>query len=258
MNVQEYLRRIGIEELTAPTADNLRRIQQAHLRAVPYENLDILMKKPIRLDAEALYEKIVGQRRGGYCFEVNELLGHLLRGLGYEVTDLFGRFLRGESGIPMRRHHVLMVRCIDDEIPYIADVGVGTGSPNLPMRMVEGGQLEDGVITYRLTKRDFFGWVLEDLKKGEWGPVYSFTEEPNAPIDYLTASFWCEHAEESIFNKGAMVSLRTETGRRTIDGDEARIFDGDHVTVLPLGSWEEKERILKDWFGIVLPEGERV
>ena len=110
------------------------------------------------------------------------------------------------------------------------------------------------IFAYRLTKQDFFGWVLEDRKQDEWGPVYSFTEEPNAPIDYVTASFWCEHAPESIFNKGAMVSLRTDTGRRTIDGDEARVFDGDGVTVYPLASWEEKKKVLREWFGIVLPE----
>ena len=258
MDKKAYLERIGIFEELAPTAENLRRIQTAHLRAVPYENLDILMKKPIRLEKEALYEKIVVNRRGGYCFEVNELLGHLLRELGYEVTDLFGRFLRGEQGIPMRRHHVLMVKCMDDAVPYIADVGVGSGSPNIPMRMTVGEAVQDGVIAYRFAKHDFFGWVLEDCKKGEWGPVYGFTEEPQAPIDFLATSFWCEHAEESIFNKGAMVSLRTETGRRTIDVNEARIFDGDEVTVLPLKDWGEKEKILKEWFGIGLPEGARV
>ena len=258
MNTKAYLERIGIFEELAPTKENLRRIQTAHLRAVPYENLDILLGKPISLEKNALYEKIVVNRRGGYCFEVNELLGHLLRDLGYEVTDLFGRFLRGETGVPMRRHHVLMVKCIDDEVPYIADVGVGTGSPNMPMRMTVGEKVQDGVITYRFGRHDFFGWVLEDRKNDELGPVYSFTEEPQAPIDFLATSFWCEHAEESIFNKGAMVSLRTETGRRTIDADEARIFDGNEVTVLPLETWAEKDRILREWFGIVLPEGARV
>lgn len=258
MDSKAYLERIGIFEELTPTKANLQRIQTAHLRTVPYENLDILLKKPIRLDAESLYEKIVVQHRGGYCFEVNELLGHLLRELGYEVTDLFGRFLRGETGIPMRRHHVLMVKCMDDTVPYIADVGVGTGSPNLPMRMALGAELKDGVVTYRFAKHDFFGWVLEDCKKGEWGPVYSFTEEPQSPIDFLATSFWCEHAEESIFNKGAMVSLRTETGRRTIDVDEARIFDGNDVKVFPLKDWAEKEKVLREWFGIVLPEGARV
>ena len=258
MDSRKYLQRIGIFEELAPTRANLERIQRAHLKSVPYENLDILLKKPIVLEKEALYEKIVMNHRGGYCFEVNELLGHLLRDLGYEVTDLFGRFLRGETGIPMRRHHVLKVKCIDDEIPYIADVGVGSGSPNMPMRMAVDEESQDGVIAYRFGRHDFYGWVLEDKKQGVWGPVYGFTEEPQAPIDFLATSFWCEHAEESIFNKGAMVSLRTDTGRRTIDNDEARIFDGDSVTVIPLASWEEKKKVLKEWFGIALPEGARV
>ena len=258
MDCKAYLERIGIYEIPEATVASLAMIQKAHLRTVPYENLDILMKRPIELDVEKLYEKIVVNRRGGYCFEVNELLGWLLRGLGYEVTDLFGRFLRGETGIPMRRHHVLMVKAKDDEIPWLADVGVGSGSPNLPMRMTLGEEMNDGVITYRFAKHDFFGWVLEENKRGEWGPVYCFTEEKQAPIDFATTSFWCEHAPESIFNKGAMVSLRTENGRKTIDCDEARIFEGDSVETRAIGSWEEKKEILKSWFGIVLPEGTKV
>lgn len=258
MDCKAYLERIGIHEIPEATAASLAMIQKAHLRSVPYENLDILMKKPIELEAEKLYEKIVVNRRGGYCFEVNELLGWLLRGLGYEVRDLFGRFLRGETGIPMRRHHVLMVWAKDDDVPWILDVGVGSGSPNVPMRLVPGEEVQDGTVTYRFARDDFFGWVLEENKAAQWGPVYCFTEERQATIDFVTTSFWCEHAAESIFNKAAMVSLRTEDGRKTIDGDEARIFEGDQVEVRKIGSWEEKQTILKDWFGIVLPPDARI
>lgn len=258
MNEKAYLNRIGICDVPAPTVSSLALLQRAHLLTVPYENLDILLGQPIRLETEALYEKIVLHHRGGYCFEVNELFGSLLRSLGYGVTDLFGRFLRGESGIPMRRHHVLMVRAQDDDVPWLADVGVGTGSPTCPMRLTAGAEVQDGAVRYRLIQRDFFGWVLQDWKRGQWEDVYSFTEEPQAPIDFLTASFWCEHAPESIFNKSAMVSLRTETGRRTLDGDEARIFEGDAVTVRALADWSEKLSLMRDWFGIDLDEDQKV
>ena len=258
VNSEKYLARIGIGERLLPTGDNLKRIQRAHLFHVPYENLDILLGRPIDLSHEALYDKIVARQRGGYCFEVNELLGWLLRDLGYEVTDFFGRFLRGESGIPMRRHHVLKVVCPDDGEAYLADVGVGTGSPTCPMRLSEGETLREGNLTYRLVKKSFFGWVLEDDRHGDWEAIYSFTEEPQAPIDFAAASFWCEKSPDSIFNKEAMVSLRTQTGRRTIDGDEAREFSGESVSARPLASWDEKRALLRDWFGIGLEENERV
>ncbi len=258
MNHEKYLNRIGIDQIPDPTVENLARLQRAHLFSVPYENLDILLKRPIALDAEALYEKIVTRRRGGYCFEVNELFGWLLRQLGYRVTDLFGRFLRGEAGVPMRRHHVLLVHAADDETPWLADVGVGTGSPTCPMRMAENLVQQDGATQYRLAKQDFFGWVLEEYKRGQWEAVYSFTEEAQAPIDFVAASFWCEHAPDSIFNRAAMVSLRTERGRRTMDGDEARVFEGDQVTVRQMESWAEKRTVLREWFGIELAEDERV
>lgn len=255
MSVGKYLERIGIEGLPEPTPETLCRIQTAHLQTVPYENLDILMHRPISLAPEALYDKIVLRRRGGYCFEVNELLAWLLRELGYSVTDLFARFLRGESSRPMRRHHVLAVRCPDADGAYLVDVGVGSGSPNRPVRITEGEVLYDGSAVYRLTTDPLDGWLLSEQKDDTWQPVYSFSEERNEAVDFVTTSFWCEYAKESIFNKAPMVSLRTPNGRRTLDGDEARIFDGLSVSTRKLKDPAEQAQILKEWFGIDLTQG---
>ena len=250
MNAKLYLERIGLTGPIEPTVANLKRLQKAHLFSVPYEKLDILAGRPIQLIEEALFDKIVLRRRGGYCFELNELFGHLLRALGYEVTDSFGRFLRGETGIPMRRHHVLLVRAQDDDVRWLADTGVGTGSPTLPVRMVEGEPLRDGKDTYRLRRDDFLGWVLEEQKEDGWRDVYSFTEERQLPVDFIAASFYCEKSPDSIFNKAPMISLRTETGRRTRDGDEFRIFDGDRVQVITPPTEEERLSLNREWFGL--------
>lgn len=250
MNAERYLTRIGLNESSLPaTAQSLETLQRAHLYTVPYENLDILAGKPIVLEKEALYEKIVERRRGGYCFELNELFGRLLRALGYGVTDSFGRFLRGETQIPMRRHHVLLVSCEGGE-RFLCDVGVGNGSPTRPVPLIEGKALIDGRDTYRLRRDDFLGWVLEEAYKGGWRDVYSFTEERQLPVDFVATSFYCEKSPASPFNKAPMISLRTPEGRKTRDGDEFRIFDASGVRVITPEAPEEIDRLTREWFGL--------
>lgn len=250
MDVQAYLNRIGLKEREKATGAYLATLQKAHLFHVPYENLDILAGKRLSLDEDALFDKIVIRHRGGFCFELNELFGRLLRALGYEVIDCFGRFLRGEKEIPKRRHHVLIVTPPDTDERWLCDVGVGSGSPTFPVRIKEGVEQHQGEALYRMEKRPFLGWVLMEYKHGAWEDVYSFTEEPQLPADFLTTSYFCEHAEESPFNKKAIVSLRNPTGRRTVDGDEFRIFDGEEVTVRPVTDENERAALLREWFGL--------
>ena len=107
--VKAYLARIGLSGELPLTAETLTRIVSAHYQTVPYENLFILSGTPLDLSPEALFQKIVLEHRGGFCFELNAALGELLEGLGFSVTHLAARFLRGEpEGIPMRRHHILL------------------------------------------------------------------------------------------------------------------------------------------------------
>ncbi|MEG0768104.1 MAG: arylamine N-acetyltransferase [Clostridia bacterium] len=235
LDVAAYLARIGYRGDEKPTADALRALQFAHLSAVPYENLDLLQGIPLSLEVEKLYDKIVCRHRGGYCFELNELFGWLLRTLGYEVTDYFARFLSDEPSIPMRRHHVLGVSVPGEMERWLCDVGVGSGSPNFPVKMVYALEQSQGNECYRFDLDAFLGWVLKTRKQGVWKPLFSFTEEPQLPIDFVATSFYCEHAPDSPFHQAAMISRRTSTGRYTLDGDTFKHFDGEQVTV-----WKEK------------------
>jgi len=238
MNVKAYFDRIGLpmpDDLT-PTSELLRKLQFAHCTAVPYENLDMMRGIPTSLEVDALYEKIVVNRRGGLCFELNGAFGALLRELGYGVTDLAARYLRGESTIPMRRHRVLKVQAIDGL--WLCDVGIGEICPREPVRLLEGvAQAQLGEL-YRLEKDTFLGWVLSDFHKGAWRRFYSFTEEPQLMVDYIAPNFYCEKHPDSPFNKDEMFSLKTPTGRITLDGHIFKEFDGDTVMVKELSDEE--------------------
>lgn len=235
MNVKAYFQRIGLEmpEKIVPDSALLRKLQFAHCTTVPYENLDMIRGIPTSLEAETLYEKIVVNRRGGICFELNGSFGNLLRELGYGVTDLAARYLRGETELPMRRHRVLKVQAIDGV--WLCDVGIGEICPREPIALLEGVTQEQFGEKYRLEKDGFLGWILMDYRKEKWHYFYSFTEEPQLMVDYIAPNFYCEQHPDSPFNKQEMFSLKTEAGRITLDGHLYKEFRGDNVfaTELP-------------------------
>lgn len=233
--VSHYFRRIGLEfpeqpEQLLPDSALLAKLHFAHCTTVPYENLDILRQIPLSLDENDLYEKIVVQGKGGYCFELNGLFGWLLRELGYQVEERAARYLRGEPEIPMRRHRVLKVTACDGRV-WCCDVGIGEVCPRLPVELIEGREQPQLGECYRFEKDAFLGWVLRDLYKGGWRDFYSFTEEPQLTKDFVALSFYCEKHPDSPFIHQEMFSLKTASGRITLDGHTFKEFADGNVTV---------------------------
>ena len=244
-----YFKRLGLSlpDPLIPDSALLQKIQYAHCTKIPYENLDILRSVPLDLDYDSLFDKIVTRGRGGYCFELNGLLGWLLRELGYQVTDYMARYLRGESTIPMRRHRVLKVVATDGT--WICDVGIGEVAPRLPIRLEEHTVQEQYGETYRLTKDPFLGWVLEDLHHGKWRNFYAFTEEPQLNVDFIAPSFYCEKNPDSPFTSQEMFSLKTAEGRITLDGNVFKRFSDGSVEARELQTAAEMQEAYRQ-FGL--------
>ncbi len=251
MNISEYYERIGLvfDPSERPSAELLRRLQYAHVTTVPYENADIVRGVPLSLDPDDLYKKIVIGRRGGYCFELNGLYGQLLRAAGFNVkAEYFARFLRGETVIPMRRHRVLHVEA--DGRDWLCDVGIGNVAPRYPLLLEEGTVQEQFGETYRFRRDDFLGWVVTELHKGEWRDVFSFTEEPQLDVDFEATSFFCERHDTSPFNKEWMFSIKTETGRKTLDGNVFKVFNGDEAVEVTALDGDSLIFTMREVFGI--------
>jgi N-hydroxyarylamine O-acetyltransferase len=232
-----------------PTPELLSSVQLAMATRIPYENLDILRGVPLSLDYGDLYDKIVLRHRGGYCFELNGFLGEVLRSLGYGVTEYMARYLRGECEIPMRRHRVVIAEA-EDGSRLICDVGIGQSAFRLPLPFREGAESSQFGEVYRVTREPFFGWVISDFYHGEWRRFYSFTEEVQLNIDYVMPSFWCEHAPDSPFITAPMLSIKTEDGRITVDGDVFRIFRGEEVEETTLSDEAERRAVYRKYFGL--------
>ena len=248
--IRAYLHRLGISEdrTFSHTYGELCEIQYAHACRIPYENFDILNSVPLSLEPDDLFDKIILHRRGGYCFELNGLLGWLLSALGFSVTDYFARFLRGESGIPMRRHRILRVSCAEGDC--ICDVGVGQIAPRYPLFLREHEIQEQFGETYRFERDDVLGWVLWEQHKGEWRQYLSFFEEPHFPVDFIQPSFYCEKHPDSPFPKALMLSIKTEKGRKTVDGNVYKEFEGDTLIQIEEGLTDTtlREHMIKDFY----------
>jgi arylamine N-acetyltransferase len=249
-DVIAYLDRIGYSGPIDTSIATLAQLQECHLHTVPYENIDILNRVPLSLEIPDLINKIVVRRRGGYCFELNALFGWLLQEIGFSVTNYFARFWRDEmDNPPKRRHQILQVEAEGNL--YLCDVGVGGVAPRRPIHMAENLEHMQGDECYQLVRDSYFGWMLCEKKKGQWSRIYSFTEEPQLPKDYIMASYWCENAPDSKFINNTNVAIRTAEGRNSIAGTEFRIFTAEGVRTFTPKTEEEYAEALRTYFGIV-------
>ena len=247
--INGFLSRIGLADIdTECTLELLSSIQEACVLNIPYENLSILRGESLPTDADALYDKIVTQGRGGYCFELNAFLHAMLAEMGFDTKSCFARFLRGETDIPFRRHRIVIVTLKGED--YMLDIGVGQTAPRFPLKLEENMIQEQNGETYRFKKDSELGWVLWEYHGGEWRRYISFTTEKQYEIDFFPTSFWCEKHPESPFNKAEMIAIKTKNGRKTVNGNEYKIFEGDTCIHCEKMSSERKKEILYSVFGL--------
>ena len=232
VNVDAYLRRIGLGDGTAPldaSAAALARLHRAHVATIPFENLDPLRGVPVSLELGPLQDKLVTRRRGGYCFEQNTLLGAVARELGFIVTPMLGRV--GPRTNPERgRTHLLLNIRDRDGMQWHADVGFGVsahaGTPPEPLPFAGADEsLRDGW-RYRIERHGDELVLTTASAGGPWGDMYSFVPEPVAQIDIEMGNWWsCTQPNRARFTR-LLVVASTVMGRRTLltDADGALVL----------------------------------
>lgn len=214
-----YRHRIAYHGSVEPTAATLRALHLAHLRAVPFENLDILLGRPIVLDEAALFAKIVRRRRGGFCYELNGLFAALLRDLGFAVTLLAAQFPR-EAGqtAPEEDHLVLLAHAVDSAEPWLVDVGAGRGSFVVPLRTTTTAKQPQPAAdaSFRLIPENERQRLLRRERGGPWEPSYSFTWRARTLADFEAGSLYHQTSPDSHFPRQRICSLLTPSGRITL------------------------------------------
>lgn len=249
LDVTSYLGRIAYSGPTAPTAETLRAIHHAHLLAVPFENLDIALGRAIVVDEAAIVRKIVEQRRGGFCYELNGAFAALLRALEFRVTLLSARVSRAGGGEGPEFDHLTLR--VDLDQPWLADVGFGESFLE-PLRLEPGTEQVDPAGTFRLLRIEE-RLQLEKLSPNRiWKRQYSFAQQPRNLGDFAAMCSYHQTSPESHFTQNRICTRATPDGRITLSGMKMIVTrDGGREEKM-LVSEEERERVLQQFFGIRL------
>ncbi|ALG07924.1 arylamine N-acetyltransferase family protein [Kibdelosporangium phytohabitans] len=247
LDLDAYLRKIGVTE------PSLRSVHSAHVRAIPFENVDVLLGSTPKLDMASIQAKLLDRTRGGYCYEHNLLYTAALERLGISVQRLTARPRVG--GGPARpKTHMMAIAEVDGR-QWVTDVGWGGGCLLEPMPFEEG-TMRQGAWTFRLTRVDE-QWVLQSLTAGEWFDLYGFTTERQYLCDFTAANFYVANSPDSPFVGRLIVQSTTPEHRQTLVGTELTTAEPGGRTDKRTLTTTEILDVLPGTFGVELTDAER-
>lgn len=257
--VMRYLDRIGLAAAPAPTLEGLAALQAAHIAAIPFEALDALTGNGVDIDADAIAAKLIGRRRGGYCFEQNGLFLRALRALGFDAEGLIGRvrWLLPDDSPPTPRTH-MAVRVRLDGRPWLADVGFGSAVPPQPLAMDrEGAAQPTRHETYRLTRREGGHHRVEAEIAGEWRTLYDLEDAAAPAIDYAVGNWYTSQHPESHFRHQLVAARTTAEARYGLRGNRLTVRRTDGGVEQHYLSADAIEAALADIFLLTVEPGWR-
>jgi N-hydroxyarylamine O-acetyltransferase len=248
-NVPAYLDRIAYTGPGAPTAEVLRKLHRAHMLSVPFENLDIVLGREIVCSENAFVEKIVEQRRGGFCYELNGAFASLLRAIGFKVTLLSARVSRDDGSNGPEFDHLALRVDLDE--PWLADVGFGDSFLE-PLELRSGAEQSQDGWTYRVVDCGNLLFMERADNDAVWKRQYSFTLTPRSLDDFAAICHYHQTSPESPFTRKGVSSMAIPEGRITV-ADRKLIFTRDGIREERLLSSDPEWRAaLKEHFDIVL------
>lgn len=247
VNVENYLSRISFPDEPQVNIRTLASLHRHHIQCVPFENLDIHYGRKISLEISHIEEKIIANRRGGFCYEQNGLFCELLRQLGFEVKMISAR-VSGDTEYGPEFDHMVLVVELGEE--WLVDVGFGDNFWE-PIKLKVGEVQEDPAGFYRIEKHDSNYLRMESSKdKVTFSPQYIFTETEREIEDYEGMCEYHQTSPESHFTRERVCTLATGTGRITLrDNHQIETIDGQK-TITEVMNEEEYARILKERFEI--------
>lgn len=264
MDLEKYLLRIGFAGPAEPSLDVLRAVHICHLHSVPFENLTVHSGGRVQLDLSLIYDKIVNQRRGGFCYEINGLFSWLLEKLGFQVTLLSCQVktaFTGAYGPPF--DHVTLMVSLDGQ-RWLCDVGIGSMGFSSPLSLETSAPQEQGHRVYRIREDPgmlFIDWQREENKgpDGDWVDMCKFTLEPRRLEDFAEMCQYHQSSPCSILFCKSFCSILKPGGRLTYVGRRltsttfpAEGTGGTLQTTTRELQDEEIQGILAEQFGIIL------
>lgn len=249
MNIGAYLDRIGYQGPRLATRQVLFDVHRAHLRAVTYENLDIHLGRILTVDTPHIFDKIVTQYRGGWCYEMNGLLAWALGELGFSVTLLASAVNREKLGDKAERNHLILL--VQLEQPWLVDVGFGNGFLQpLPLKP---GRYTQGFLTYELAQNDTH-WFFSNHQYG--GPGYDFTLQPQAFHDFADKCYELQTDPASGFVRVVVCHRFTPSGLITLRGAVLRTITDIGVRDETIRDDTTYRHVIREQFDLQLSDEE--
>lgn len=249
-----YLARVGWNGPRGATFDTLAGVLRAHMTAIPFENLDVLLGRGVSIDPDGVFTKLVTKHRGGYCFEHGTLLHSALRHLGFEPVVHAARviMLRPRSEAPLT-HMFLTVQFADRR--FVLDPGFGGHAPLVPVPI--GVDAHDGRDVHRMV-RSGNDWVLEAQLDGAWKALWSSSLEPAEPVDFVMANHFVSTFPLSPFVTSLMLRAITPRGRVSVMNRALTLRCDGHEDKRVIESRHDLRELLRQDFGFDLPEVEQL
>ncbi|MDI9612969.1 MAG: arylamine N-acetyltransferase [Acidobacteriota bacterium] len=247
-DLEAYFERVQYRGGTDAGEETLRDLHTAHALNVPFENLDVFYGRPILLDEASLFRKMVGERQGGYCFEMNGLFSLVLGKMGFRARNLLARVILDNDRCTTKTHQVILVEAGGRR--WLADVGFGNNGLVAPLILEEGMEQDQFSHTYRITNHSAFGHMLQKKEGEQYLPLYAFTLEECFPDDFLMANHFTSTFPGSFFLTMRMCTRPTRDGRVTLTDNHFKVVKNGEVSEQPLADEEEFTSLARKHFGL--------
>jgi N-hydroxyarylamine O-acetyltransferase len=257
LDIDAYFARIGYSGSRAATLETLQALHWHHPLAIPFETIDPLLGRPVRLEVPALERKLVADQRGGYCFEQNLLFGNVLAALGFRVANLAARVIweRGEDN--RARTHMLLLLDLGAGV-HLCDVGFGGLTMTAPVRLEPDVEQPTPHETFRVL-RDGREFVLEARLRGAWKALYRFDLQEQRPVDIDVLNYYVSTHRDSPFLSRLMAARPTADRRFALTNGRFTVYHASGAEERrDLTSVGELRGVLTGTFGIALPEDARL
>jgi N-hydroxyarylamine O-acetyltransferase len=254
IDVSAYFARIGYSGSRSVTLETLRAVHLLHPSAITFENIDVLLKRPIRLELAAIADKIVTRGRGGYCYEQNTLLMAALRTTGFSMRSIAGRIQWNMNGLVTARNHMVLLVSLP-EGDHIADVGFGGLTLTAPLKLEPDLEQQTLHGWYRIVRAgDEF--QLQAKLDGQWTAMYQFSLADEDVSDWEMANWFISTSPDSIFTKTLIVARPAAGGvRYALRNNRLRTYHADGSTEQRvLTGADELFGVLRGEFNLKLPE----
>lgn len=256
LDLDAYFDRIGWGGATSATYHTLAGLLRAHMAAIPFENLDVLLGRRVRLDLEGLQAKLVQARRGGYCFEHVTLFAAVLEKLGYAPVRHSARVVLVNPRTAAPRTHMFLTVLLA-EGRFVVDPGFGLLAPRVPVLLEDGAKASFENETYWMARDGSF-WLLHAQTEEKTVDAWASTLEADNPVDFEMANHYTSTHPSSGFVNRLTLSAITAEGRATVMNRDVTLRCGGEARTSKLGDRAALRALLVEHFGFDLPEVERL